>query len=209
MKEMRVRLTFMEELLGTCSNDPEIHSEFIASKAPDAQTREEEIASIGADEVIEKAKTVFPKDENGNPFLWDYQVRGFFKGSCQALRAVKSTLSSKLKAYKKEIDLRIFVNERKIPIIFDGEIGSCQRPLRAQTMQGERVSLANSETVPEGAVIEFTVNCLVDDDIDLVREWLNYGRYNGIGQWRNSGKGRFLWEELDAKGKVIGGNKCE
>ncbi len=31
----------------------------------------------------------------------------------------------------------------------------------------------------------------------LVREWLTYGRLRGLGQWRNSGKGRFTFEELD------------
>lgn len=30
---------------------------------------------------------------------------------------------------------------------------------------------------------------------DTVREELDYGRLRGIGQWRNSGKGRFEWEE--------------
>ena len=30
-----------------------------------------------------------------------------------------------------------------------------------------------------------------------VREWLDYGKFSGIGQWRNSGHGRFTWEELD------------
>ena len=33
-------------------------------------------------------------------------------------------------------------------------------------------------------------------DEALVREWLDYGAYSGIGQWRNSGKGRFTWEEI-------------
>lgn len=30
--------------------------------------------------------------------------------------------------------------------------------------------------------------------------------FDGFGQWRNSGKGRHLWDELDADGNVIGGN---
>lgn len=196
MKTMRVRLTLTEEMLGTASNNPEIHSEFIASKAPDAKSREEEIESIGVDAEVEKGMTVFSKDENGNPFLWDYQIRGFFKDACGMLRKVSTMKSSKLKAYKKEIDGLIFVQERKIPILFDGEIGNCQRPLRAQTAQGERISLANSETIPAGATLEFTVECLVDADMDAVEEWFDYGRLRGLGCWRNSGKGRFVWEKL-------------
>lgn len=39
MKEMKVRITFTEEVLGTSSNNPELHDEFIASKAPDAPSR--------------------------------------------------------------------------------------------------------------------------------------------------------------------------
>jgi hypothetical protein len=30
----------------------------------------------------------------------------------------------------------------------------------------------------------------------VVREWLDYGKLRGLGQWRNSGKGRFSWEVL-------------
>lgn len=206
MKTMRVRLTLTEEMLGTASNNPEIHSEFIASKAPDAKSREEEIESIGVDAEVEKGMTVFSKDENGNPFLWDYQIRGFFKDACGMLRKVSSMKSSKLKAYKKEIDGLIFVQERQIPIHFDGKIGNCQRPLRAQTAQGERISLANSETIPAGATLEFTVECLVDADMDAVEEWFDYGKLRGLGCWRNSGKGRYLWDKLDENGKVIGGN---
>lgn len=196
MKEMKVKVTFFEELLGTASNDPEIHKEFIASKAPDAPSREEEVEALGVDEVVEKAKTVFPRDKDGTPIMWDYQVKGFFKDTCSALKKVPDTKSNKMKAHKKEIDGLIFVKERKIPIIYNGEIGSCQRPLRAQTAQGERISLANSETIPAGATIEFTVQCLVDGDMDAVVEWLNYGKLRGMGQWRNSGKGRFNWEEV-------------
>ena len=196
MKEMRVRLTLLEEILGTASNNPEIHSEFIASKAPDAKSREEEIEAIGVDAEIEKGMTVFPRNAEGQPIMWDYQIKGFFKDACGMLRKVTDSKSSKIKAYKKEIDGLIFVQEREIPFQFDGKIGNCQRPLRAQTAQGERVSLANSETIPAGTTLEFTIECLVDSDMSAVREWLDYGRLRGLGQWRNSGKGKFQWEEL-------------
>jgi hypothetical protein len=29
-----------------------------------------------------------------------------------------------------------------------------------------------------------------------VRECLDYGTKRGLGQWRNSGKGRYTWEEI-------------
>lgn len=197
MKEMKVRLTFINPVLGTASGNPDIHSQFIASKAPDAQTREEEIEAIGAYEVEKKEMTVFPRMADGTPCFWDYQIRGFFKHACGMLRLIQGTRSSKVKAYKKYIDGLVFVNERQIPISFDGEITSLQRPLRGQTAQGERISLANSEQIPEGATIEFTVRVLLDDLLDTVREWFDYGQYNGLGQWRNSGMGAFSWEEIE------------
>lgn len=73
--------------------------------------------------------------------------------------------------------------------------------------QGERVALANSESIPAGAWIEFTVQCLTDGLAGAVTEWLDYGMLRGLGQWRNSGKGRYLWDWLDEKGNVIGGNR--
>ena len=195
-KEIKVRITLTEGMLGTSSADPEIHSRFIASKAPDAQSMEEEIAAIGAEAVEEKARTVFPKDDDGTPFLWDYQIKGMFKDAAGMLRKVAGTQSSKLKAYKKEIDGLIFVEPRRIRIHMSGELGECQRPLRAQTMQGERVALATSEEVPAFSWIEFTVRYMVPSDGDAIREWLDYGALRGLGQWRNSGKGRFVWEEI-------------
>lgn len=196
MKEMKVRLEFFEEVLGTASSDPEIHEKYIASNAPDAPSRKEEVEALGAEEVFEKSMTVFPRLDDGTPFLWDYQIKGFFKDSCGMLRKVKDTASSKIKAYKKEIDGLIFVKEREIPFIFDGEMGICQRPLRASTAQGERIALSSSETVPAGAKIEFTIQYMVDSDLAAICEWLDYGELRGIGQWRNSGKGRFKWHDI-------------
>jgi len=195
MKELKVRLTFTEDVLGTASSNPDLHGEYIASKAPDAKKIEEEVAAVGVDEVVGKQMTIFPRNAEGKPILWDYQVKGFFKDSCSALRKVTNSASGKIKAFKKEIDGLIFIKEREIPFVFEGEMGECQRPLRASTAQGERVALAHSETIPAGAVVEFTVLMLADSHEKAVREWLDYGALRGLGQWRNSGKGRFKWEE--------------
>lgn len=196
MKKLHIKLTFTEPLLGTSPANEDIYRDFIGSKAPDAQSVEDEVAALGADVVAEKGMTVFPRMEDGRPFLYDYQIKGFFKDSCGGLRKVKGSESSKIKAYKKEIDKLIFPQPRQIPIDFDGEMQKCERPLRASTAQGERISLSCSEQIPAGATCQFDVVLLSDDHEKLVREWLDYGCLSGIGQWRNSGMGRFSWEEI-------------
>ena len=200
MKRITVKATFTEPILGTCSGNPDIHEEFIASKAPDALSREEEVAAIGADAEVEKSMTVFPKGENGNPFIWDYQISGYMKDCCGALQRMKGEKcaehSLKLKAYRKTIDGCIFVEPRKIFFEdWNGEIGSLQRPLRGQTAQGERIALANSEMIHAGVSCTFTVE-VPNIYEDAVIEWLNRGKYRGLLQWRNAGYGRFTYEVL-------------
>lgn len=200
MKTLDVKITFTEGILGTCPNDKDIYRNFILEKAKENGARiedvdeQEELDALPED-VLEKGMTVFPVDEDGNPFLYDYQIKGYFKDACSMLRKVNGTASSKIKAYKKEIDGLVFPGPRQI-VFHDAEKSVCQRPLRASTAQGERVALAMSDEIAAGTWIEFEVTCLADDYVDLVREWLDYGKFRGIGQWRNSGKGRFSWEEL-------------
>lgn len=208
MKDIRIKFYFFEEVLGTASFNKELHDEFIASKAPDALSREEEVEALGVGEVVEKGMTGFARDDHGNPIVWDYQFKGMLKDAVGVLRKVPGTKSSKVKAYKKEIDGLIFPLPRKVVLSLPpkGVVGDCQRPLRAQTPQGERVALAHSETVPVGTTCEVTFRLLLDEHEDLIREVLDYGMLRGFGQWRNSGKGRFMYQELDSKGMVIGGN---
>lgn len=202
-KEMTVTLTLIDEALGMMPANPEVHETYIASKAPDAKTIEEEVAAVGAAEVVEKTMTIFPRLEDGKtPFFWDYQIRGFFKDAMGMLRRVSDSECAKLKNYKKLVDGLIFIKERKIPINVNGEMGDCQRPLRAETMQGPRVALAHSETVPEGSTCTFTI-LLMDDTLEkAVRECLDYGELRGLAQWRNSGKGRFAWTGASEKKKT-------
>ena len=206
-KILKVKITFLEPVLGTWPSNQNVARDFIASKSPDAATIEDEVAALGADAVADKGMTVFPRNENGEPVLYDYQIKGFFKDSCGMLarvggktetgkkRAVNE--SGKISAYKKVIDGLIFPQLRMIPIKVNGKIGDCQRPLRAQTAQGERVSLANSEEIPAGSTCEFEI-LLMDESLEnAVLEWLHYGVLRGIGQWRNSGKGRFTFDIID------------
>lgn len=207
MKTLNVRLTFIEGILGTSPRNEDIYRDFIGSKAPDAATIDDEVAALGADAVAEKGMTVFPRNKDDQPFLYDYQIKGFFKDACGMLgraagkdpvtgKKLAANESSKLTAFKKIIAGLIFVGPREIPVNMNGEMDICQRPLRAQTMQGERVSLACSEEIPAGSSIEFSITMLNDSYEAAVREWLDYGVLRGIGQWRNSGKGRFTYEVL-------------
>lgn len=191
MEKYKVTLTFTEPLLGTAPKSPKIYEEYIAGKA--ALTNEqiaEELATV--EKVEEKGWTGFHMLD-GNPVLYDYVLKGFFKSACGALRRVSDTRSAKVRAYKKIIDGLVFITPRRIPLALpDGEgLGVLERPLRAQTAQGERVTLARSDTCPVGTTLSFTVTVLGQVSESLLQEWLDYGALLGLGQWRSASWGRF------------------
>lgn len=171
-KILKVKITFLEPVLGTWPSNQNVARDFIASKSPDAATIEDEVAALGADAVADKGMTVFPRNENGEPVLYDYQIKGFFKDSCGMLARVGG---------KTETGKKRAVNE-------SGKLSA---------YKGERVSLANSEEIPAGSTCEFEI-LLMDESLEnAVLEWLDYGVLRGIGQWRNSGKGRFTFDIID------------
>lgn len=196
-KYIKVKLTLIEDLLGTMSANKELYTDYIATKAPTAELAEQEVEDFDPELALEKAMTVFPRNEDGVPFLYDYQIKGLFKDSAAVLRKVPNSACSKVKAFKKEIDGLVFPQPRKIPINVNGEIGICERPLRASTPMGERVALSISESIPAGSTLEFEIAYLTDSIKPLIIECLEYGVLRGLGQWRNSGKGRFVYELFD------------
>jgi len=200
MIEKKVRLTLLEPMLGTVSGNEEIYKDYIGAKHPDGVTPDDEVqgvAEIGADEVMQKASTFFMRTSDKQLFIFDYLIKGFFKEACGALRRVKDSPESKFKAYKKEIDGLIFINPRQIIIDTKGEKpGWVERPLRASTPQGERVALARSESVPAGSTMDVSISLLSGKLESFVETWLDYGKFKGLGQWRNSGMGKFSWEEI-------------
>lgn len=206
MEKRRIKVTLTDEMLGT-NPRADVHEKFISSNAPDAETRAQELEHLPTDEMVKNEMTVFYRDQDGAPAMACYHMYGFFKSACGFLRKVSGTESSKCKAYKKAIDglIKVYPDADDLTGRFltlhlpeGGEIGNCQRPLRAQTMQGERVALANSETVPAGTWFECDIVAFDDKMWTMIEEWLNYGQFNGLGQWRSSGKGAFTWQYAEA-----------
>jgi hypothetical protein len=75
------------------------------------------------------------------------------------------------------------------------EITYNERPLRAQTPMGERVALARSEMLDAG--VHFSCGITVLEDVigeEVLRELLDYGYYQGLGQWRGGGYGQFTYQ---------------
>ena len=199
---MKMKITFTEPLLGTLSGTKELAAEYIAGKNPKGASKDEIEVIKNLDEEIEKSSTVFNMDEKG-AFLWDYQVKGFLKDTAHAIIHNGSRTQEALKkirmtnyTYKKTIDQHVFVNPRRIYLNVVGDLYFTERPLRADTMRGERIALARSETAPVGTWCELEIISMNDKLWDILIECLDYGKLRGIGQWRNSGCGRFVYEEL-------------
>lgn len=205
-------LTLEEPMLGTNPADREVFATYIASKAPDKEKMAEEISDAEHAKMEETGTTVFLRDEKGQPFIYDYVVKGLLKDATKALKnagAAEGELAARIEAidekaftaYKTKIDMHIFPMPRRLTLHLPpgGEITHCERPLRAETAQGPRVALARSEQVPIGTKIRVSFTVLDKKLVDLIRAALEYGSLRGLGAWRNSGMGRFSHKELTAE----------
>ena len=212
-KSVVVRLKFLEPCLGTLPANEQIYRDYIATKNPDRTKKEvdEEVAALAASDEEGRPITTFARvtDNKGkkHPAIKGYVLKGMFKNACQALRNCEDTLSSNVTSYKKFIDQQVFVNtcnsspysviELSDKSVYkDDKLPILERPLRASTPQGERVALSASEMVPEGSTIDFEIIALNEAAFALVFEWLDYGKFNGLGCWHNSGMGRFTYEVI-------------
>lgn len=180
------RLTLQEPMLGTIPKSKEIFSRYIATE----RTGEDEIANVPEGE--ESGYTGFFTKEDGI-YLMDYHIKGFLK---EAGNILKDSLG--LKNLKNKIDNYLFVFPREIRLK-DKPDGVLERPLRAMTMQGPRVSLAKSDYVNGNLSFKIKIMVLAHKEItqDLVEKLFNYGALKGLGQWRNGSYGRFTWERVE------------
>ena len=198
---MKYQIEFSEPLLGTLSGNKEIAEEFINSKHPEGHSEEE--SEMHPDEELEKSSTIFARDGD-KLMLWDYQFKGFLKEACEQMISSETMTKEELKnykltqyLYKRTIDKQIFVMPRRIHLIMPegAKTEFIERPLRGQTMRGERICLARSESVPAGTKVDIEILCLNTKLEKFIPQWLKYGALLGMGQWRSSGMGRFSFKE--------------
>lgn len=201
---MTVRIAFIEDLLGSAPADPDIYTRFVASKAPAEWQAGEEQGTLNGDR--ERGFTVFHQDSRGC-FLYNYVLKGYLK---EAGNVLKDADSIKVKNLRSKIDNYVFVQPRRLYLMRDGKVIQepdevLERPLRGMTMKGPRVSLASSELIKAGCYFDATIEILEHKELtpELIGQLLNYGRYKGIGQWRNGGYGCFTWEEVRQEGKEL------
>lgn len=187
----KVQLTFIEPLLGS-TPDAKAYTTYVAEKAiENGKYVSDELQTLVE---MPRGKTGFHRD-GSTPVIYDYVIKGFCKEACSALRRMDGTESKRLTSHKTKIDQLIMVEPRRIPLSLRKPTTDLERPLRADTPQGPRVTLVSSTAAAEGTSMQFTVKILggVITEEQL-REWFEYGQFSGLGQWRSGGYGRFVAE---------------
>lgn len=226
---MPIRVTFTMPILGSLPGNKDTLFDYLSSNVKSdtdvspviPQTAEEKLKMDAAgiettmadhpEAALEKATTIFPKDENGF-YLCSHQLKGFIKAAM--LVACDLGISGAITKYshKSAIDSLVFTAEPRMnfrradnyitePDEYNG------RPLRAETMQGERVSLARSMQINAGATVDATLLVLMTKnaksklsgsiDQAMMEQLLDYGHLRGLLQWRNAGYGSFTWDYTD------------
>lgn len=118
--------------------------------------------------------------------------RGFLKSSANNLKNIVG-----IKNLRSKVENYLFVFPRHIWLKEEVD-GNLQRPLRAETAKGPRTSIAVSEMVKDVS-IEVELHLLPHPELkwDVVEQILDYGKYEGISQWRSASYGRFTWERIN------------
>lgn len=187
--QYRLRWRLLEPVLGTVPKDKEVFTNYIAEKAKTAEEKEQ--AAQDVERVSEEAEsrgwTGFYVDDEGRPVLMDYQFKGFLKNAGNIL---KDALG--VKNLRSHVEQTVFVSPRMM-VLADETDGVLERPLRAMTMQGPRVSLARSDRINPGRDYELKLTVLEGSKVTekVLRGILSYGELSGLLQWRNGGYGRF------------------
>lgn len=218
-----IRIQNFIKTLGGAPYKKDLLTSYLAKKAPTPEKTDEEIETGPTKKEMEDKElegwTGFHSDENGI-FIYEYVIKGFIKSALGSLMEAKKL--PHIQSHKKWTDRLIRVRPRRIYFTDnngsnlakpDGTIDPndpkhltmpLERPLRAMTRQGERVTLVRSDFVEPGRELSFEIG-LLRNTKKLTWEALAlcfgvWGQHIGIGQWRGSGGyGRFNLLEMALK----------
>ena len=189
----------LTRILGAQAANPAVRSEFIASKAATLAKGEAETAMLPEENLDKKNLTVFLRDD-GVLCLADYVIKGFLKESLGALKSQIGigSVATKVDNYVLIEPAYLHLTKNGQPMTEPDEV--FERPLRAMTMQGPRVSVTASEVADAGWELEFDLTLLENAatpksralTFDVIDEAMAYGSFKGLGQWRNGQNGRFV-----------------
>lgn len=183
--EYQLTIQLFEPLLGTIPKDEDVWSQHVL--AEEHQDHDDENPPVVAEEDRTPGWTGFYTDDDGRPVLMDYQFKGFLK---EAANIIKEDLG--ITALRKKVDDDLFVFPRRT-VLADEPDGVLERPLRAMTRQGPRVTVVRSDTIEPGRQYTFRLKVRGKSKVteEILREILAYGELKGLGQWRNGSFGRF------------------
>jgi len=201
----RYKIILLEKLLGSLPKNKELFRKYVQEKyyGNSEDLTDEDPEQLDEQEMqqqIEQKMT--PDGDNETGFFSDpdgiylkaYQIKGFLK---EAGNVLKQAL--KIKNLKSKIDNYVFVEPDWI-WLKEHPDGALQRPLRAMTPQGPRVSLVSSDYIdPMSFEIKITLLPHKELNFKVIEALLDYGKFKGLGQWRNAGYGRFKWERVKGK----------
>lgn len=190
-RTFKLQIDFIEPLLGS-QPTKDIATEFLAKKSGFETIPEDEIETLP--EALERGTTVFHRNSSGNPILYDYQVKGFLKNSG---KVQNGQVYGGIKNLRSKVNDLIFISPRQLRLHLPdgGEMTYLERSLRAETAQGPRVALARSEMLPAGTWFKCGLTLLGEAiSEEALRDILSYGYYQGIGQWRSGGYGKFIYK---------------
>ena len=203
-EEKTFKLKGISTILGSVPLNKDVYSKFIATKAREVERQRADSDVDNVMDMPEEKATGFYRNADGEIILKGYQVKGFLK---EAAKVLKDQLN--LKSYLSKMDNFVFIKEAEIPVIKDGHTitetdGFLERPLRADTAQGPRTSLAKSEQITAGWELTVTIRVVKNEktsksaeiSMETVEKLLAYGELKGLLQWRNAGYGSFTYEEV-------------
>lgn len=153
------------------------------------------------EEASNKTATIFLKDKDGLPFLSGHVIKGFLKNAAEQISRTRErkngtflgSAAASVSYLNNYIGVRtnaeFFYEGKRCDIDrHNGIAVFLERPLRAKTPKGERISLASSEIISNLCEIKFQLSIMKNCPIPIEELFFLFemGEIHGLSQWRNS-----------------------